>query len=102
MEELETQLQALADRTWKWWTREHLTSLTRRGKWRQEERNLQVGDLVLMTESNITRGSWPLARVVRVLSGRDGRVRSAELRTSGGKVYTRPTTEICLLEEDCV
>ena len=96
------QSQALAEHVWKRWTREYLPSLTRRSKWRQEARNLQVGDLVLMAESNLTRGSWPLARVVRVFPGRDGRVRSAELRTSGGNVYTRPAAKICFLEEDCM
>ena len=45
------QSQALAEHVWKRWTREYLPSLTRRSKWRQEARNLQVGDLVLMAES---------------------------------------------------
>ena len=101
VEELETQLQALAEHVWKRWAREYLPSLTRRSKWRQEARNLHVGDLVLMAESNLTRGLWPLARVVRVFPGSDGRARSAELRISGGKVYTRPDAKICFLEEDC-
>ena len=95
------QSQAVAENVWKRWTREYIPTLTRRSKWRQETRNLQAGDLVLMAESNLTRGSWPLARIVRVFPGEDGRVRSAELRTSGGRTYTRPTAKICLLEEDC-
>ena len=99
-EELETQLQTLAEHVWKRWTREYQPSLTRR-KWRQEARNLRFGDLVITAESMLTRGSRPLSRGLRVFPGRDGRVRSAELRTSGGNLYTWPTAKICFLEEDC-
>ena len=95
------QSQAVAEHMWKRWTKEYIPALTRRSKWRQETRNLQVGDLVLMAEPNLTRGSWPLAQIVRVFPGEDGRVRSAEIKTSGGNVYTRPAVKLCFLEEDC-
>ena len=93
--------QAVAEHWWKRWTKEYLPTLVQRSKWRQDQRNLQVGDLVLMADPNLSRGSWPLARVNRVFPAEDGRVRSAELRTASGKLYTRPATKICLLEEDC-
>ena len=93
------QSQAVAEHVWKRWAREYIPSLTRRSKWRQEAINLQVGDLVLMAESNLSRGSWPLARVIRVFPGEDGRVRSAELRTSGGRTYTRPVAKVCFLKK---
>ena len=93
--------QAVAEHVWKRWTREYVPTLIQRSKWRKEQRNLQVGDLVLMAESNMSRGSWPLARIRRVFPSADGRVRSAELQTASGKLYTRPATKICFLEEEC-
>ena len=95
------QSQVVAEQVWKRWTREYLPTLTSRSKWRQDTRNLQVGDLLLMADSNLTRGLWPLTRVIQVFPGRDGRVRSAVLKTASGKTYTRPAVKICFLEDDC-
>ncbi|XP_043245749.1 uncharacterized protein LOC122393608 [Amphibalanus amphitrite] len=95
------QSQAVAEHVWRRWTKEYVPTLTQRSKWYQERRNLEVGDLVMMVELAMSRGSWPLARVSRVFPAADGRVRSAEIRTASGKLYTRPTTKICFLEEEC-
>ena len=93
--------QAMAEHVWRRWTKEYVPTLIQRSKWQKEQRNLQEGDLVLMAESNLSRGYRPLARITRVFPAADGRVRSAELRTAGGKLYTRPAVKICLLEEEC-
>ena len=95
------QAQAVTEHVWGRWIKEYLPTLIQRSKWLQDQRNLEVGDLVMMVEPTMSRGSWPLARVSRVFPATDGRVRSAELRTASGKLYTRPTTKICFLEEEC-
>ena len=92
--------QAVAEHWWERWTKEYLPLLVQRSKWRQDQRNLQVGDLVLMADPNLSRGSWPLTRINRVFPAEDGRILSAELRTASGKLYTPTATKICLLE-DC-
>ena len=89
--------QRVVDHFWKRWRREYLPELTVRRKWQRETRNLEAGDLVLVVEDSEPRGHWPLARVVRPVSGSDGRVRSAEIRTAGG-TYVRPVSRLCLLE----
>ena len=45
------------------------------------------------------RGRWPLGRVMEVMPGPDGRVRSALVRVRRGEVH-RPARRICVLEED--
>ena len=47
-----------------------------------KKRNLRVGDVVLIADKNYPRGAWPLARVVKVIAGRDGLVRSAKVKTT--------------------
>ena len=42
VEELETQLQVLAEYVWKRWTRDYLPSLISRSKWRQRTRNCRL------------------------------------------------------------
>ena len=92
------QAQALTDQFWTRWLREYVPGLTCRRKWTRDTRNLAPGDLVLIAEDNVPRGQWPFGRVMEVMSGPDGRVRSARLRARGGTVH-RPATKICLLEE---
>ena len=62
---------------------------------------LQEGDLVLLQEDDVKRRSWPLARVTKVMPGKDGVIRVAEVRTKTG-VYTRPVTRLYRLEDSDV
>ena len=59
---------------------------------------MKVGELVIVQDDDIKRGKWPLARVIRVMPGRDGIVRVAEIKTRSG-VYTRPTSKLLTLED---
>ena len=59
---------------------------------------MKVGELVIVQDDDIKRGKWPLARVIRVMPGRDGIVRVAEIKTRSG-VYTRPISKLLRLED---
>ncbi|XP_074641173.1 uncharacterized protein LOC141898925 [Tubulanus polymorphus] len=91
------QSQVLADHVWQRWLSEYLPSLTVRGKWFTENRNVRKGDLVLLVEKDVPRGYWPLGRIVDVYSGADSRVRTVKTATSE---YIRPVAKICVLEEN--
>ena len=49
-------------------------------------------------EPNISRGKWPLARVVSVAPSSDGRIRVAVIRMSDGSTCTRVVGKLALLE----
>ena len=70
-------LQRLLNHYWKRWKQEYLHRLTVRNKWQKETPPVQVGDIVLVSEDNTSRGRWPLARVEEVHPGKDGLVRTA-------------------------
>ncbi|XP_069993531.1 uncharacterized protein [Penaeus vannamei] len=93
------QFQYLADLFWKRWTKEYLPLLQERQKWTTRQRNLKVGDIVLSLDNKLPRGSWPLGRVLEVISDADGHVRSARLKTASGE-YLRPISKMCLLLEN--
>ena len=95
------QTQALANQFWRRWLREYVPGLIYRQKWNRDTKNLENGDLVLLVEDDVPRGRWPLGRVVEVIPGQDGRVRSARIRVRGGEVH-RSARRLCLLEEDNV
>ncbi|GIY80348.1 hypothetical protein CDAR_548281 [Caerostris darwini] len=53
-------------------------------KWRKLEENLQVGDLVIIKESNLPPATWRLGRISEVHPGDNKRVRVVTVRTSKG------------------
>ena len=89
--------QFLADQFWQRWRREYVPQLVQRSKWRNLQRNLRRGDLVLLVEDNLPRGKWPLGRVVASIASADGLIRSAEVVTNTG-TYVRPIRKLALLE----
>lgn len=93
-------VQAFATMFWQRWLREYLPELQRRQKWTAVRRNLAVGQLVLVVDKNAPRGLWNTGVVVGVRQGRDGLVRSVEVRTRLGTVV-RGVGQLVLLELDC-
>ena len=93
-------VQHLANVFWSKWKREYLPTLQERRKWQTETPNLEVGDLVLLRDKEVARNHWPLARVSKVFTSHDGRVRKVELTTAKNgckKTFLRPTNEVVLL-----
>lgn len=81
---------------WKRWSVDYLNRLQNRPKWFTPTRNLQVNDVVLIKEDNVPPLKWPLARIVDVMPGADGRVRVVKVRTRDG-LYARSITKLCPL-----
>ena len=90
-------LERLLSSFWKRWTNEYLPRLQERNKWKRQAPDLQVGDVVLMTEDNIPRRAWPLGLVVELLPGKDGLVRTVKVKTAKG-IYSRPVQRLHLYE----
>jgi len=76
---------------------EGMPSLQERQKWNQTQKNLQVGNLVLIADDNVPRNHWLLGRLTTVFPGSNGLAKSAEVKAKGS-TYKRPITKICLLE----
>ena len=63
---------------WKRWKREYLTELREHHRPRQTKGPaISVGDVVCVQDEKKARLNWDLARVARLLTGRDGQVRAA-------------------------
>lgn len=92
--------QYLADQFWIRWKREYLQSLQVRPKWSENQRNLAVGDVVIVKDKEVFRNEWPLGRVIEAIESDDKKVRKAKVTVSkDGKVKTifRPINELILL-----
>ena len=92
------QVQILANHFWTRWLHEYLPALQERQKWHRPRRNAQIGDLVLLVDESLPRGKWPLGRIVSTRAGRDGLVRTVEVKTQTSTLQ-RPIQKLCLLEE---
>ena len=64
---------------WKKWQRDYFPTLLVRQKWHVTKRNMKVGDIVLVQDSNVIRGKWKLGQVVNAEPGRDGMVRDVQI-----------------------
>lgn len=89
-------VQYLTNVFWSRWRREFLNNLQYRKKWKTPQRNVRVGDVVLLSD-DAPRNSWPLARITDVEQDDQGQVRSVTLNVGGKKVYRRPVHKLILL-----
>lgn len=87
----------LSRRFWAQWLRDYLPELTRRSKNYPERAELKPNDLVIMCDGNQPRGQWEMGRIVSVVVGPDGRVRTAEVKTARG-VYRRPVSKLAAFD----
>ena len=68
-------VQHLANEFWNRWKKEFLQTLQTRQKWIKPQRNLRIGDVVLVKDDDLPRNQWKLARVEETLPSEDGYVR---------------------------
>ncbi|XP_075438936.1 uncharacterized protein LOC142481354 [Ascaphus truei] len=94
------QVQHLANTFWDRWRREYLVTLQERHKWQTVKPDIQVGDVVLLKDKQVTRNEWPMGLIIKTFPSEDERVRKVEVRvTQNGvvKTFLRPITETILL-----
>ncbi|XP_053691700.1 uncharacterized protein LOC128740196 [Sabethes cyaneus] len=89
--------QCYADEFWNRFVIEYLPTLTRRSKWFQRTRPIEVGDVALIVDKNLPRNCWPKGRVVEVVRSKDQQVRRATLETAQGRME-RPAVNIAILD----
>ena len=82
--------QAMTQHFWRRWSSEYLQILQKSGKWHRTKPNLQVGDLVMMTDSNAFSTQWTMGKVVATYQGKDGLVRAVDVQTE--TVHPEPSS----------
>ena len=90
-------LQTIHEQFWRQWRQGYLQQLQQRGRWHQARPSLKMGDIVLLMKEGQKRHTWPLARIVETIEGRDGAVRTIKL-SCDGKEVVRPVQLVVPLE----
>ena len=92
-------VQQMSQNFWKRWHDEYVMRLIDRTKWKSEQQNLQLNDLVIVREDNLPPSKWTLGRIIETFPSADGFVRTVKIRTKYGE-YLRPITKLGLLEPE--
>ncbi|XP_033096702.1 uncharacterized protein LOC117100976 [Anneissia japonica] len=95
------QVQYLASLFWSLWKREYLPLLQKRHKWTTPRQNVAVDDIVLLVDEMLPRGKWPMGKVLSVKRSNDDRVRSVDVKVTGG-VLKRPVSKLCIVHRGLI
>lgn len=76
----------LVNSVMKRWAKEYLPTLTKRNKWLNSEKNLEIDDMVLIADNSKPQLQWKMARVTRLFPGKDGVVRVVEIATTTDEI----------------
>ncbi len=81
---------------WKRWIEEVFPEKLKQSKWKQEKRDLKVGDIVLRKDETAAGQTYKYAKVVKVHISTDGRVRAADIeyKLPGESVFRTTTRPI--------
>ena len=90
-------VQYLSNQFWNRWRHEYLQILQSRQKWNEHRRDIQVGDVVILKDEDLPRGSWRIARVEDTTPSEDGHVRKVTLRLAGSQMLERPVQKLVVL-----
>lgn len=85
---------------WTRWSREYLSSLQRRSKWKGNVTSeLNQGELVMLNEDNTPPLNWKISWVTWMFPREDKVVRVVNVKTVNGEVR-RAVKNLCLLPID--
>ena len=89
-------VQAITNQFWKVWLKLYFPSLLLRQKWHTDRRNMEVGDICLLKDSNVFRGEWRLCEVTKAMRDERDKVRNVQVTVkpkqsgSGPYIVTKP------------
>ncbi|XP_061713360.1 uncharacterized protein LOC133522150 [Cydia pomonella] len=89
-------LEQLRQHFWKRWSAEFVSLQQQRYKWRERQRDLRLGELVLIKEEGLPPLLWRMGRVVKLYNGKDGVPRVADINTARG-IVKRALNRMCPL-----
>ena len=92
-------VQHLSNEFWSRWRREYLNQIQSRSKWQSKQRNINVGDVVIVKNDHESRNMWKMGIVVETYPSEDGNVRKVNIRQNGS-IYLRPVNKLVVLVEN--
>ena len=89
-------IQTQTNQFWRRWVIAYLPVITRRTKWFNETKPIELGNIVLIVDEK-RRNKWLRGKVIEIRKGWDGRIRQAVVETSEGK-FLRAVSKLAKLD----
>lgn len=93
-------VQKLQQLFWVSWKKEYLHRLNTRPKWKCSGTQFKENDMVILADDNYHPTYWPLARIMKAHTGKDGVTRVVTIKTSKGQIFVRSIAKLRLLPHD--
>lgn len=90
-------LQSMTQQCWKRWHKEYLGTLQQSQKWTTTEKEVQIGEIVLLIEENTPPLVWRKVKVTEVHPGKDGHVRVVTVMDATKTTFKRSIRKIVRL-----
>ena len=90
-------IQRLIEEWWRKWYSSVFYTLLPSYRWSIQQRNIQAGDLVLVKLENVSKGTFPLGLVTKIVPSLDKLVRVVEIKMKDQKVIKRDVTKIIVI-----
>ena len=74
------------------WKNEYISELQRR----KQQQNIKPNDFVIVKDDSLPHTEWRLGGIVKVIYGKDNKVRIAEIKIQNGNVI-RSIAKLCIL-----
>lgn len=75
-----------------------MTSLIPRKKWKKIEKNVEIGQVVLVIDNNLPPSRWLIGRIIELLPSKDKLIRSVIIevasKNNGSEKYKKKTTKL--------
>lgn len=84
---------------WTRWSRDYLSQLQQRPKWRQSRDDICCGDLVILKDDNLPPLKWQLGRVVSLHPGTDNQCRVVSVKVQNG-IVKRALSRVCVFPKN--
>ncbi|KAL1251621.1 hypothetical protein QQF64_019417 [Cirrhinus molitorella] len=88
--------QILTDLFWSAFIKYYLPNQQTRSKWQRDERDIAVGDVVMLIDLQLPRAMWLIGKVTKVMPSADGHIRTAEVLLKE-RTYTRQFPRMIVL-----
>lgn len=89
--------QRIADLFWQKWKKDYRQYLLFSRKLNKDQEKIEIGDTVIITDSNLPRTTWPMGRAIEIYPSQDGRIRVVNVQTKTG-VYKRSVPKLIKLD----
>lgn len=92
------EIQRLTDCFWKRFIEEYVPTLTRKTKWFQPVKPIEIDDIVLVIDEKNSRNVYPKARVIDIVIGSNDQVRRVRVQFVNGSLLWRPPAGLARLD----